>query len=207
VRAERHRDEWVAGALRNAHYGIRMAAPPGWYVAILAAVGAQRVAELALSRANEEGRGGTRAARRTFPLMVAAHVGLLTLPLVEASVRGTRTPRWGWLGVLGAATALRVWSIRSLGTAWNVRAAVPDDLEPVQTGPYRFVRHPNYAAVIIEFAAIPMLAGAWVSAVALSALNAAVLYDRIRDEERLLDSSAAYRRAFAHRARFIPRVF
>jgi len=179
---------------------------PGWYAAVLGFVGAQRLAELALSRENERMRGGTRAAARTFPLMVAAHVALVTLPLVEAWARRTRSPRWGWVGVLGAATALRVWSIRSLGTSWNVRATVPDGLEPVVDGPYRYIRHPNYVAVILEFAALPMIANASVSAVVLSAINAAVLFDRIRDEERLLESSSAYRRAFAGRARFIPHI-
>ena len=109
--------------------------------------------------------------------------------------------------MLLGATALRVWSIRSLGPAWNVRAAVPPDIEPVTSGPYRYIRHPNYLAVILEFAAVPLVAGAWISAVVLSALNAIVLVDRISAEEGLLNESAVYRRAFAGRARFIPGVF
>ena len=137
--------------------------------------------------------------------MVAAHVGLVTLPLAEAW-RGRRGPRWGWLAVLAGATALRVWSIRSLGEEWNARAAVPADLRPVTSGPYRYVRHPNYVAVILEFLAVPMSAGAWRSAAFLSGLNAAVLADRIAAEERLLDASPAYRAAFEGRARFIPGV-
>ena len=108
--------------------------------------------------------------------------------------------------MLVAATALRIWTIRTLGDSWNARAAVPENLRPVTDGPYRYIRHPNYVAVILEFAAVPMVAGAWRSAVALSLLNAAVLSDRIAAEERLLDSSAAYRDAFAGKARFIPGV-
>jgi methyltransferase len=111
------------------------------------------------------------------------------------------------VAVLAGATALRIWSIRSLGPAWNVRAAVPAGLSPVATGPYAYIRHPNYLAVILEFAAVPMIAGARLSAVVLSALNAVVLYDRIRAEERLLNESSGYRAAFARRARFIPGVF
>ncbi len=138
--------------------------------------------------------------------MVAAHVGLVTLPLVEVWGHPERRPRLTWAVVLAAATALRIWSIASLGDAWNVRAAVPENIEPVTNGPYRHLRHPNYVAVIAEFAAIPLIAGAWKSAVFLSALNAAVLADRIPAEEELLDASPAYRRAFAGRARFIPGV-
>jgi methyltransferase len=179
---------------------------PNWYAVLLAAVGAERLRELAVSRAHERTLTGARAAPSSYPLMVAAHVGLITLPLLEASLRGRSRPRWGWVAVLAGATALRVWSIRSLGAAWNVRAVVPRDLAPVRRGPYEYIRHPNYLAVILEFVAVPMIAGAWLSAVVLSAVNAVVLVDRIREEERLLDESPAYREAFAGKSRFIPGV-
>ncbi len=180
---------------------------PWWYVALLALVAGERLRELAISRANEAVLGGPRAARRSFPLLVALHAGLVTLPLVEAARREQRGPRWGWAAVLAAATALRIWSIRSLGVRWNVRAAVPDAVEPVETGPYAYIRHPNYLALVLEFLAVPLVAGARVSALILSALNAVLLVDRIREEERLLDASPAYRKAFAKRARFVPGVF
>jgi methyltransferase len=183
--------------------GIRRA----WYVGLLAAVAVQRLRELAISRSNEAALSGVRAAPRTYPLMVAAHVGLVTVPLLEVARRPASRPRWRWAAVLAGATLLRIWSIRSLGPAWNVRASVPAGLRPVATGPYAYIRHPNYLAVILEFAAVPLIAGAWRSALALSALNAVVLVDRIREEERLLEGSPAYRQAFAKRARFIPGVF
>ncbi len=173
---------------------------------MLAAFGAGRLYELTISRRHERARGGTRAAARTFPVMVAAHVALVGLPLVEVWRHPDRRPRWGWAAVLAGATALRVWSIRTLGEEWNARAAVPADLRPVSAGPYRYIRHPNYVAVILEFLAVPLVEGAWHSAIVLSALNAAVLVDRIRAEERLLDASPAYREAFAGKPRFIPRV-
>ena len=174
---------------------------------MVAAVGAQRLRELALSRRNEAAVRGPRAAARTYPLMVAAHVGLCTLPLVEAALRGRR-PRAPapWLGVLGAATALRWWSIAALGPSWNVRAAVPPDLRPVTRGPYRFLRHPNYLAVALEFVALPMAGGATWSAVGLSLLDALVLADRIREEERLLAAVPGYEEAFRGRARLVPGV-
>ena len=166
-----------------------------------------RLRELAISRKHEQLRGGEPSAPGTYPLMIAAHVALVAMPLLEVSVRGRTRPRWGWGVVLVGATALRVWCIRSLGNAWNVRASVPADLEPVTSGPYRYIRHPNYVAVILEFLAVPLVAGAWVSALLLSTWNGIVLYDRIRAEELALDRSAAYRRAFAGRARFIPGLF
>ena len=181
--------------------------PPAWYALLLAGVGLERLLELRRSRRNQALHPGAPAAARTYPLMVAAHAGLVLLPLLESGRRPPRSPSWPWAAVLVAATALRVWSIRSLGASWNVRGSVPPDLEPVTSGPYAFIRHPNYVAVSLEFAALPLTGGAWISALLLSALNAAVLIDRIRDEERLLDASAAYRSAFAGKPRFIPRLF
>ena len=184
-----------------------MKPPPIWYLAVLGANAGMRLSELAISRRNERLRGGKPSAPGTYPLMVAAHVALVAMPLVEVSMRGRARTHWGWLGVLLGATALRVWCIKSLGSAWNVRASVPADLEPVTSGPYRYIRHPNYIAVIVEFLAVPLIAGAWVSAIVLSAWNGLVLFDRIRAEEGALMKSAAYRRAFAGKARFIPGVF
>jgi methyltransferase len=140
--------------------------------------------------------------------MVAVHTALLTLPLVEVAAlrRRPRAPLV-WVGVLGAATLLRRWSIRTLGASWNAGAVVPSDLRPVAGGPYRLVRHPNYVAVALEFLALPLAGGAWLSALGLSALNALVLFDRIREEERLLAAIPGYDEALGGKARFIPGIF
>ena len=181
---------------------------PSWYPALVAALGWQRAREAALSKRHEAARPGQRAANRSFPIMAAAHLGLFVLPFVE--IRWAhRRPRWAlfWLGLLAAATGLRWWCISSLGDQWNIHAAVPADLAPVTRGPYRWIRHPNYLAVILEFAALPMAGGAWVSALGLSLLDGAVLLDRIRAEEMLLAQDPGYRAAFADKARFIPGIF
>jgi methyltransferase len=176
---------------------------------LVAAIGLQRLRELRLSRRLERSAAiGPRAAAATYPLMVALHVALFAAPLCEVAAwrRRPRAPLF-WMGALGAATALRWWSIRTLGGAWNVRAIVPSDLRPVTGGPYRFVRHPNYLAVALEFLALPMAGGAWLSALVLSALNGVVLWDRIRQEERLLTGVPGYEEAFRRRARLIPGIF
>ncbi|HVB13567.1 MAG TPA: isoprenylcysteine carboxylmethyltransferase family protein [Candidatus Dormibacteraeota bacterium] len=180
----------------------------GWYAVLVGALALQRRRELALSKRREAAHPGHRAAARSFPLMVAVHVGLFVLPPLEAHL-AHRRPHWVglWLALLTAATGLRWWSIRSLGDQWNVRAAVPEDLQPVTLGPYRWIRHPNYLAVILEFAALPMAGGAWLSAVGLSVVDGAVLVDRIRAEEALLANTSGYQEAFAGKARFIPGIF
>ncbi|MGA8208347.1 MAG: isoprenylcysteine carboxylmethyltransferase family protein [Candidatus Dormiibacterota bacterium] len=179
-----------------------------WYPVLVAALAIQRGRELQLSRRLERANPGPRAAAGTFPLMVTAHLALFVLPPLEVKLTHRRARHPGvWLGVLAAATGLRWWSIRSLGPQWNVRAAVPPDLDPVATGPYRWVRHPNYLAVMLEFMALPMAGGAMISALGLSILDGAVLLDRIRSEEALLFEAPGYAEAFAGKARFIPGIF
>jgi methyltransferase len=183
---------------------------PWWYGAVLAVVAAQRFRELSISHRNSALTGGSPSAPRTYPLIVAAHLALILLPPLEVRLAQRRPSGRGalpWLGLLAAATGLRWWSIQSLGRSWNVRGQVPDDLEPVTSGPYRFVRHPNYLALLLEFVALPMAAGAWLSAIGLSALNGVALAFRIRAEEAQLERSAAYREAFRGKARLVPGVF
>jgi len=175
---------------------------------LLGLTGLQRLRELARSRRNERRVSGPRAAPRTYPLMVAIHVALFVLPPLEVALSGRRARRPAlWVGLLGAAAALRWWSIRALGSSWNVRAVVPRDLRPVTSGPYRFVRHPNYLAVALEMWALPMAGGARLSALVMSLLNALVLWPRIRAEERLLAAVPGYDEAFRGRARFLPGLF
>lgn len=183
---------------------------PAWYGAVLAAVAAERLRELSISRRNSRAAAGSPSAPRTYPLIVAAHLALFVLPPLEMRLthrRPTARMALPWLTVLAAATALRWWSIRSLGDSWNVRAEVPDDLEPVTSGPYRFLRHPNYLALLAEFVALPMAGGAWLSAIGVSGLNGIALAIRIRAEEAQLERSVAYREAFDGKARLIPGVF
>ena len=181
---------------------------PVWYLGLLGLVGIQRVRELVISRRHSIALGGTASAPRSYPAIVAAHIGLLTLPVIEiAATRRKPHPSAVWVGLLVAATGLRWWSIQSLGTAWNVRAQVAEDFKPVTTGPYRYIRHPNYLALVIEFVALPMAGGAWRSAIGLSLVNGLALWDRIRAEEEQLSRSDGYRSAFGQKARLIPGIF
>ncbi|PZR68195.1 MAG: hypothetical protein DLM66_09615 [Candidatus Dormiibacter spiritus] len=163
---------------------------------------------MAVSIRHERELAGPAAASGRYPLMVGLHIALFCLPPVEV-IALRRRPRLPllWGAGVGGAAALRWWCIRSLGQAWNARAVVPSDLRPVTAGPYRWIRHPNYVAVALEFLCLPLAAGAWLSAVGLSVLNGALLADRIRAEERLLRRIPGYEEAFAGRARFLPGLF
>lgn len=175
--------------------------------AVVLATGAQRLVELRLSARNRAGEGpAEQAAASTYPVMVAAHVGLFAVCAWPRRGRKVSRPiEAAALAGLAAATGLRVWAIRTLGTSWNVTAHVPADGDVVTRGPYRYVRHPNYVAVALEFLCLPIAVGALPEAAILSAANAAVLVPRIRAEERLLDTIPGYREAFAGVPRFVPR--
>lgn len=179
------------------------------FAALLAATGVMRLVELAVSiRRMRADRTAVIAEPGLFPAMVLLHAGLVTAPLVEV-VWLDRPFSW-WialpaLGVLALATAIRAWTLASIGRSWNVRVVRPPVI--ATTGPYRWIRHPNYLVVILEVAALPLVHTAWLSAIALSCLDAAVLWRRIRTEEATLSTIPAWVEAMGDKPRFVPRLF
>src|SRR5213075_1773243 len=161
----------------------------------LALLVAERVFELGWSARNIarlRARGAVERGRGHFPLFVAIHVAYpLMLAWEVLSERAYPGPAWPvWLGLFLAAQALRFWAVASLGERWNVRVWVIPGLAPVRDGPYRFLSHPNYVAVVVELLAGPMIFGAWRTALAIGIANALALAVRIRVEERALAEAA-----------------
>jgi methyltransferase len=162
------------------------------YTALLLAVAAERVAELVVSQRHlrwARERGALEAGQGHYPAMVMLHVALLLGCLVEVDALGRPFEAWvGWpmLVVVAAAQALRWWCIRTLGPQWNTRVVVVPGLPLVRRGPYRWLRHPNYVAVAAEGLALPLVHGAWLTAVAFTTLNAGLLAVRIRCENSVL---------------------
>lgn len=164
-----------------------------------------RLAELAYSRRNLERHTDRReggASRATYPLIVAVH----TIVIVGTLLRGARRPSMVWLALLAAAQPFRLWVLLLLRDRWNARGSVPAGLRVETRGLYAWVRHPNYAIVIIELFALPMAFRLRALAILAAAVNAVLLAVRIRDEERLLFAEAGYRRHFARKPRFVPRI-
>ncbi len=158
---------------------------------IVIAVAAARLAELALSRRNQQrllARGGHEIGAGHYPVIVLIHVAWLAA--LFFGVPGTEPPNWILLGLFAALQCLRAWIIASLGPYWTTRIiTVPG--EPLsRRGPYRWLRHPNYAVVAAEIAILPLAFGAWHIALVFSALNAALLGWRIAVENRVLDERA-----------------
>ncbi len=142
-----------------------------------------------------------------FAAMALLHLCLIVVPMVEVlwlDREFVPTEFAVALAALVLATALRVWTLKTLGRAWNVRIVVPEDHAIVTCGPYAWIRHPNYLVVIVEVAALPLLHNAWISCLILSVWNGVVLGFRIRSEESALMRSPAWREAMARRPRLIP---
>ncbi len=166
------------------------------YLGLVLMIVAQRLAELRLAERNtrlaraagaiESGRGHYPwmvALHTLFPISCVAEVWLLERPFVPPLAGAM-------LLLLGAATALRYWAITTLGERWTTRVLVRPGVPLVTGGPYRWLRHPNYLAVVIEIAALPLVHAAWLTAVVFSAANAAVLAVRVRAENRALGQHA-----------------
>lgn len=109
---------------------------------------------------------------------------------------------FGLLPLAVAAQALRYWAIHTLGERWNTRVIVLPDAEPVTGGPYRFMKHPNYLAVCVEMAVVPLMLGAYLTAAVFSLANAVLLWVRIRVEEKAL--GPRWQDAFTGKRRLLP---
>ena len=163
-----------------------------WYVLLIAAVAAERVAELVVSRRNmawSRERGGVEIGAGHYPAMVVLHTALLVGCLAEVFwLHRPFIPALGWpmLAVVAGAQVLRWWCIRTLGHQWNTRVVVVPGAGRVIGGPYRFMSHPNYVAVVAEGIALPLVHSAWITACLFTMLNAALLATRITVENTAL---------------------
>jgi methyltransferase len=167
------------------------------YTLFVLAVGAERLVEMAVSQRNLAwafAHGGQEHGRGHYPAMVLLHVALLIGCVTEVWIFDRPfLPVLGWtmVAVVLATQALRWWCINTLGRRWNTRIVVIPGMPLVDRGPYRWLRHPNYVAVVVEGIALPMVHTAWITAVTFTVLNAVLLRVRIRAEEDALASASA----------------
>ncbi|WP_020574704.1 isoprenylcysteine carboxyl methyltransferase family protein [Actinopolymorpha alba] len=171
------------------------------YAVLVGAVVIQRLVEVAVSRRNAAWtlrQGGVEFGGRHFPLLVVLHVGLLAGCLGEPVLADRPfIPLLGWpmFGLVVAAGALRWWCVATLGRRWNHRIIVVPGRAPVARGSYRYLRHPNYLAVVVEGLALPLVHSAWITATAFTLVNLAVLLlIRIPREEHALTWAASAER-------------
>jgi methyltransferase len=183
------------------------------FLLLLVAVAALRLAELRISRRHQQqlvSRGATKVDEPRFRWMVALHTAVLigaALEVILLKRPFIPTLAAAMFAIFLAANAVRWWVIRTLGDHWNVQVVDSTSLGVVTSGPFRFVRHPNYAAVFAEMLALPLIHTAWITALAGSLAHTAVLAQRVSTEERVLFANADYREAMAGKSRFLPGLF
>ncbi|WP_368736063.1 isoprenylcysteine carboxyl methyltransferase family protein [Ectobacillus ponti] len=172
----------------------------------------QRLLELFIAKRNERvmrQRGAFEFGQGHYKYMVMLHVSFLLAVLLEVTLFGrSESPLWPvLLAGFVAVQLLRAWAILSLGAFWNTKIIVLPGAEVVAKGPYKYIRHPNYMVVIVEFLLIPLLFQAYFTAVLFSILNVLLLRVRIRAEEKALMEATAYEKTFANRSRFTPKRY
>jgi methyltransferase len=159
---------------------------------LIGVIALQRLWELGVSNRHLRAlraRGAYEVGAAHYPWMVALHTGFLVSCVAEVwLLRRPVRPAIATvaLAVLVAALALRWWVLSTLGERWTTRVMVLPDQELITDGPYRWLRHPNYLAVVLEIVSIPILHSAWLTAVVFSIANLLLLRARIGVEERAL---------------------
>jgi len=162
------------------------------YYLLVVAVGIERLAELFVAKRNAEwsfAQGAKEFGRAHYKVMVTLHTALLLGCIVEPWA--LHRPFIAWLGwpmlvVVALSQGLRWWCISSLGRRWNTRVIVLPNAPLVHRGPYRFMHHPNYVAVVAEGFALPLVHTAWLTALIFTVANAILLTVRIRVENSVL---------------------
>jgi methyltransferase len=155
--------------------------------AAVALIALERLIELFHAARNTKtlkARGAVEAGAAHYPLFVLLHAAWLGSLL--AFVPWDTPPNWFWLSLMIALQAMRLWVILSLGPYWTTRIVTLPEAPLVRRGPYRFFRHPNYAVVTAEIAALPLAFSAYAVAFAFSLANLALLAWRARIEDRAL---------------------
>jgi len=183
------------------------------FLALLVAVAALRMVELRISKLHQRqmiSRGAEKIDEPKFRWMVVLHTAVLLGAACE--VVFLKRPFLPWLAapmfvIFLAANAVRWWVIRTLGQHWNVQVMDSTRLGVITSGPFRYVRHPNYAAVFAEMLALPLIHTAWITATAGAIAHAGVLAQRLSTEERVLFANPDYRSAMTGKPRFLPGLF
>ncbi|MGB3473271.1 MAG: isoprenylcysteine carboxyl methyltransferase family protein [Mycobacterium sp.] len=158
------------------------------YYLLVLAVGIERLIELVVAKNNARwafANGGVEFGHKHYPVMVSIHSALLVSCVAEVGL--LHRPFIPWLGwpmfaVAMLSQVLRWWCVRTLGRRWNTQVIVLPESPLVHGGPYRWIHHPNYVAVVCEGLALPLIHTAWLTALWFGLANAAVLRERIRVE-------------------------
>lgn len=183
------------------------------YICLLVLVGIERLAEVAISRHNQskmKAQGVQKVREPHYPWLVLFHAVILVAagaevlflhrPLIPALAISM-------LALFILSNLIRYWVIYLLAGLWNIQIMDSGRVGIVTSGPYRWVRHPNYVGVVLEIFSLPMIHTAWITAVVGTLGYFEILRRRLKIEDRVLMANPAYREAMGDKPRFLPRLF
>jgi methyltransferase len=180
------------------------------YPAFVIIIFLETLVELAISRRNSKSlleKGAIDIAPHLLPWMAFVYAGKFSGSLVEYFV-SQPVLSLAWLitfgGLVIAAKALKFWAISSLGSFWSMKVLVVPGSQTVNHGPYRWIKHPNYVAVITEIIALPLMGKAFITAAIVLVAFSVLLYLRIQAEEQALIQYTDYTKSMGDKRRFIP---
>lgn len=162
------------------------------FTLIIALTAIERLIELYFSNRNAKwsfARGGREVGQTHYAYMVILHTAFLLACVAEVHFFARQfTPAAGYTLIIAALLlqGLRWWCITTLGFRWNSRVIIVPGLPRVTGGPYRWLSHPNYVAVVLEGIVLPLIHNAYLTALAFTLLNAMLLKVRIRIENQAL---------------------
>lgn len=183
------------------------------YLALLLVVALLRLYELQISRRHQRemlALGASKVGDPRFRWMVLLHTSILLGAAVEVVfLHRPFYPLFAavCLAVFVGANVIRWWVIRTMGEHWNVQVMNSTGMGVITSGPFQYVRHPNYAAVFVEMLALPLIHSAWITAALGTVAHIAVLSERLAIEERVLFADVRYREAMSGKPRFLPGLF
>jgi methyltransferase len=158
----------------------------GWGSVLLAYLTAQRLAELWWAKQNEArllAAGGVERGRSHLWLMILVHAAWISGLWLLGYDRPIESVFLALFLILQIA---RFWVLLTLGRRWTIRVITVPGEHLVARGPFRFLRHPNYAVVVGEIAVVPLVLGLPIFAVVFTILNLMVLAIRIPAENAAL---------------------
>lgn len=169
----------------------------------------QRLIELIIAKRNEawvKSLGAVEVGQSHYPYMVMIHGLFFVVMMAEVlAFHRTLSPVWPLLVIFFVITQIgRIWIIFTLGKYWNTKILILPNAKLVKRGLYRYIRHPNYLIVTLEFIIIPCMYQAYFTAILFSLLNVAILSVRIPMEEAALARLTEYDEIFEGKRRLIP---
>ena len=148
-----------------------------------------RIGELIISKRNEKWllkKGAVEYGSKHYPFIVALHVLIFLSLIFEYTAQQDHSFSLPLIIFYFLLLTFKIWIIASLGKFWNTRIYHIPNMPLIKRGPYKYLKHPNYAVVIAEIAVIPMIFHLYITAIVFTLLNLIVLFVRIKEENKVL---------------------